>query len=169
MILYIFPSVKQYVKFKNVNLSQHQTVKCFNFFSIIIIAVLQCLQLDSRKRSVYIIIFSLHLSCLLRRNFESSQAVNVVVEGFSIWIFSVWMLPKNNDTKGSLKELILFPRDTIEFEQVSVHNFLGRWYILRTTVPFVTAHLEIFHCTHHPGIPESELVFYFLFYLKCIV
>ena len=23
---------------------------------------------------------------------------------------------------------------------------------LRTTVPFVTAHLEIFHCMHHPVI-----------------
>ena len=26
---------------------------------------------------------------------------------------------------------------------------------LRMTVPFVTAHLEIFHCTHHPVIPRS--------------
>ena len=29
--------------------------------------------------------------------------------------------------------------------------------ILRTTVPFVTAHLEIFHCRHHPVIPKSDL------------
>ena len=32
---------------------------------------------------------------------------------------------------------------------------------LRTTVAFATAHLEIFHCTHHPVIPKSDL--YFLF------
>ena len=35
----------------------------------------------------------------------------------------------------------------------------GRW--LRTTVPFATAHLEIFHCTHHPVIPKSDLYFTF--------
>ena len=32
---------------------------------------------------------------------------------------------------------------------------------LRTTVPFVTAHPEIFHCTHHPVIPDSDLYFPF--------
>ena len=32
---------------------------------------------------------------------------------------------------------------------------------LRTTVTFVTAHLEIFHCTHHPVIPKSNLYFIF--------
>ena len=32
---------------------------------------------------------------------------------------------------------------------------------LRTTVPFVTAHLEVFHCTHHPVIPKSDLYFTF--------
>ena len=32
---------------------------------------------------------------------------------------------------------------------------------LRMTVPFVTAHLEIFHCTHHPVIPKSGLYFTF--------
>ena len=32
---------------------------------------------------------------------------------------------------------------------------------LRTTVPFVAAHLEIFHCTHHPVIPKSDLYFTF--------
>ena len=31
----------------------------------------------------------------------------------------------------------------------------------RATVPFVIAHLEIFHCTHHPVIPESDLYFTF--------
>ena len=32
---------------------------------------------------------------------------------------------------------------------------------LRTTVPFFTAHLEIFHCTHHPVIPKYDLYFTF--------
>ena len=31
--------------------------------------------------------------------------------------------------------------------------------LLRTTVPFATVHLEIFHCTHHPVIPNSDLYF----------
>ena len=31
----------------------------------------------------------------------------------------------------------------------------------KTTVPFVTAHLEMFHCTHHPVIPKSDLYFTF--------
>ena len=37
----------------------------------------------------------------------------------------------------------------------------GSKYHLRTTVPFVTAHLEIFHCTHHPVIPKYDLYFTF--------
>ena len=32
---------------------------------------------------------------------------------------------------------------------------------LRTTVPFVTVHLEIFDCTRHPEIPKSDLYFTF--------
>ena len=32
---------------------------------------------------------------------------------------------------------------------------------LRTTVPFVSAHLEIFHCTHDPVISKSDLYFTF--------
>ena len=32
---------------------------------------------------------------------------------------------------------------------------------LRTTVLFVTVHLEIFHCTHYQVIPESDLKFAF--------
>ena len=28
-------------------------------------------------------------------------------------------------------------------------------------MPFVTAHLEIFHCTHHPVIPKFDLYFTF--------
>ena len=43
-------------------------------------AVLQCLQFDSRKRSVCIIIFSLHLIFLITENFESSQALNSLVQ-----------------------------------------------------------------------------------------
>ena len=39
-------------------------------------------------------------------------------------------------------------------------RYVGKWY-LRTTVPFVTAHLEIFHSTHHPVIPKSDLYFTF--------
>ena len=33
--------------------------------------------------------------------------------------------------------------------------------ILRTTMPSATAHLEIFHCRHHPVIPKSDLYFTF--------
>ena len=32
---------------------------------------------------------------------------------------------------------------------------------LRTTMPLVTAHLEIFHYTHHPVVPKSDLYFNF--------
>ena len=39
--------------------------------------------------------------------------------------------------------------------------YLRKYTDLRTTVPFVTAHLEIFHCTHHPVIPKSDLYFTF--------
>ena len=28
-------------------------------------------------------------------------------------------------------------------------------------MPFVTVHLEIFYCTHHPVIPKSDLHFTF--------
>ena len=37
----------------------------------------------------------------------------------------------------------------------------GQKTLLRTTVPFITADLEIFHCTHHPVIPKSDLYFTF--------
>ena len=41
-------------------------------------------------------------------------------------------------------------------------GFIPRIYeTLKDTVPFVTAHPEIFHCTHHPVIPESDLYFPF--------
>ena len=40
-------------------------------------------------------------------------------------------------------------------------NILASWppcqIGLRKTMPFATAHLEIFHCTHRPLIPESDL------------
>ena len=32
---------------------------------------------------------------------------------------------------------------------------------LKMTVPVVTAHLEIFHCTHYPVIPKPDLYFTF--------
>ena len=38
------------------------------------------------------------------------------------------------------------------------HDFVE---YLRTTVPFVTVHLEIFHCTHQTVIPKSDLHFTF--------
>ena len=34
-------------------------------------------------------------------------------------------------------------------------------YLLRTTVHFVTEHLEIVHCMHHPVNPKSDLYFTF--------
>ena len=37
------------------------------------------------------------------------------------------------------------------------------------TVPFVTAHFEIFHCTHNPLIPTSDLYFTFCSILKALV
>ena len=41
-------------------------------------------------------------------------------------------------------------------------NQMASFHIqLRTAVPFVIAHLEIFHGTHHPVIPESDLCFTF--------
>ena len=58
--------------------------KSGKFFFSVSIAVLQCLQLDSRKRSACVIIFNLHLSSLITCNFESSQAVKTFVEGYSI-------------------------------------------------------------------------------------
>ena len=38
----------------------------------------------------------------------------------------------------------------------------------RTTVPFVTAHLEIFHCTHHLVIPKFDLYFTFFSTLNAL-
>ena len=35
------------------------------------------------------------------------------------------------------------------------------YQILRTTVPFFTVHLDIFHFTHHQVIPEYDLYFTF--------
>ena len=39
---------------------------------------------------------------------------------------------------------------------------------LRTTVPFVTAHHEIFHCKHDPVIPKSDLYFTFCSILNAL-
>ena len=35
-------------------------------------------------------------------------------------------------------------------------------------MPFVTVHLEIFHCTHHPVIPKSNLCFTFCSTLRTL-
>ena len=48
-----------------------------------------------------------------------------------------------------------------EFERAAKVRNIAVYRFLRTTVPFVTAHLEIFHCTHHPVIPKSDLYFTF--------
>ena len=37
-----------------------------------------------------------------------------------------------------------------------------------TTMPFVIAYLEIFHCMHHPVISESDLYFTFGFILNAL-
>ena len=42
----------------------------------------------------------------------------------------------------------------------SMNEKHGGVYV-KDAVPFVTAHLEIFHCTHHPVIPKSDLYFIF--------
>ena len=60
----------------------------FRFFSTSA-AVLQCLQFDSRKFSVCIIVFSLYLSSPITCNFESSQAVNSLGEVFNLIIFNL--------------------------------------------------------------------------------
>ena len=44
--------------------------------------------------------------------------------------------------------------------------FLDQRIPLRTTVPFVTAHFEIFHFGHHPVTPKSDLYFTFCFTLR---
>ena len=51
-------------------------------------------------------------------------------------------------------KLKIFTLSKSTFTRVSFHK-------LRTTVPFATAHPEIFHCTHHPVIPDSDLYFPF--------
>ena len=84
------------------------------FFSICI-AILQCLQLDCRKKNaVCNIIFILHLSCLITCNFESSQTVSAFVEGF--FNLNASKIDDTEALKGSLKVLGLHRRDTTEFE-----------------------------------------------------
>ena len=39
---------------------------------------------------------------------------------------------------------------------------------LRTTIPFVTAYLEIFHCMYHPVISVSDLYFTFGFTINAL-
>ena len=46
----------------------------------------------------------------------------------------------------------------------------GCWRLtLRRTVHHAIGHLEIFHCTHHPVIPKSDLYFTFCSTLNVIV
>ena len=56
--------------------------------------------------------------------------------------------------------IVIFELITVEHEIADTLTTPSS-YFLRTTVPFVTAHLEIFHCTHHPVIPKSDLYFTF--------
>ena len=58
--------------------------------------------------------------------------------------------------EGYIKLSGVFDHDTMV-----KHSRAFLIYNLRTTVPFVTAHLEILHRTHHPVIPESDLYFTF--------
>ena len=49
-----------------------------------------------------------------------------------------------------------------EYERIGQTNCLEYVALaLKTTVPLATAHLEIFHCTHHPVIPKFDLYFTF--------
>ena len=52
---------------------------------------------------------------------------------------------------------LYFTNLTLQNSNIDIAMFSS----LRTTVPFVTAHLEIFHCTHHPVILKSDLYFTF--------
>ena len=52
---------------------------------------------------------------------------------------------------------IIYPWATL----VSAITSIKIDFTLRMNVPFVTAHLEIFHCMHHPVIPKSDLYFTF--------
>ena len=47
------------------------------------------------------------------------------------------------------------------FALLRMMNLNGNVFSLKTTMPFVTVDLEIFHCTHHPVIPKSDLYFTF--------
>ena len=96
-------------------------------------------------------IYSLKILCE-----ASSEACSAIVT--TIWrpsfIFA-W--------EQSFKQTKIFffhgTKTKISFDAMKLSRFCKLH--LRTTVPFVTAHLEIFHCTHHPVIPMSD--FYFTF------
>ena len=49
-----------------------------------------------------------------------------------------------------------------------VHMFKVNKLALRMTLPFAAAHLEIFHCMHHPVILKSYLYFTFCFTLNAL-
>ena len=67
------------------------------------------------SKMMSIIIFSLHLSCLIASDFESSKAVDSFVEVFDLIVFNL-NDSKNNDTEGSLEMLSLLGRDITEFK-----------------------------------------------------
>ena len=56
----------------------------------------------------------------------------------------------------------LQPNKVIGFDCCCVNQFcVAGFSSLKTAVPFVTAHLDIFHSMHHPMSPKSDLYFTF--------
>ena len=80
------------------------------------------------------------------------------IENLNIPLFTRNFKQNANGRKGPVK-LIKRVKIAHSFLQTVSDQF--HVIILRTTVPFVTAHLEIFHCTHHPVISKSDLYFTF--------
>ena len=70
-------------------------------------------------------IFSLHLSCLIIWNFESSQAVDTFVEGFAIWLFSIRNASENNDTELRFKVFSLHEKTLLKLNRFQLTTFQG--------------------------------------------
>ena len=71
-----------------------------------------------------------------------------------MWKEPVNLLNTKKKSKGnSISKLIINNQEITKDKDIA--------NALRTTVPFVTADLEIFHCIHHPVIPKSDLYFTF--------
>ena len=72
---------------------------------------------------------------------------------------------KNDKILKLIKQKGVYPYDYMDsfnrFSERKLPTEDDFYSILRTTVPFVTAHFEMFHCTHHPVIPKSDLYFTF--------